>query len=301
MGKWKKTGTLCISSAAKALACKSCNDDWAARSCYNLAKRKLSSYRVIGVTEADEYWEWEAGRCGNLSTCWGNKERIWDVRRSKDRFSFSHLRVHPHSEEVVDRIYTKLERGTGKDNLSYYGVVMKTSQSRDFWPNCLDIIPKPMRHVHIKMSSKSALPERYISTSRNERPPYYQTPEYCNPFRIEFRYYDEPEAMLPRPEREDFLRHVNMKDYSIATLNHYCKEIARTYIEVYPGGAGMRVLQYKWIPQWKEQGKREPVDWLPYWWLEDNYSGYIEGKQHGWQGPIISYWSRVDSINRYFS
>ena len=86
----------------------------------------------------------------------------------------------------------------------------------------------------------------------------------------------------------------------MSALERYLPEIARTRIEMYPGGSGLKVSQYKKIQQWQVEGARVETDWLPQEWRE-SYGGYIPDKQHGWAGPVVSYWARLDASYRYFS
>ena len=66
----------------------------------------------------------------------------------------------------------------------------------------------------------------------------------------------------------------------------------------------MRVIQHKYIDIGEDVPlvDREPCQFLPeYWGSGSKLYGYIPNKQSGWAGPIISYWARLDTTNRYFS
>jgi hypothetical protein len=68
---------------------------------------------------------------------------------------------------------------------------------------------------------------------------------------------------------------------------------------MYPGGSGSRIEQFLKIPDFTQVKKRIQSPILPYW-FEDKYSGFITDVQGGWTGPIVSYYSRVDSTRRSF-
>ena len=41
--------------------------------------------------------------------------------------------------------------------------------------------------------------------------------------------------------------------------------------------------------------------WMPVWYPDGAYSGYVPGLQNGWRGPLTSYWARLHSRNDWFS
>ena len=292
-GQWKKSGVFIENNpSVENLTCQFCKNDWAARMKNKPISSKLRSYRVLGVTKPDDFWEWEHGRCGNIETCWGPRDRIWDVRKSnvKSKWSFAHHKVSKSSFETVDRMYVTLERGAGPSHLHYAGIAWKGSQSFDFWPYCLPIVPAPSRFVHIEIASKTLVPHELMSQPVNEWPTYYMKPEFLNPNRITFRYFDDKPIELTK-----------RNPTTLNDLKNYFPEIARTYVEMYPGGSGLKVSQYNKVSQFKVEEKRVMVDWLPSWWDESAYSGFVPGKQAGWRGPVVSYWSRLDANRRYFS
>ena len=294
-GKWKKVGVFVHSNpSAMELTCQWCRQDWRARLNTWPISGKLFSYRVVGVTEPGDFWEWEMGRCGNGNACWGRKERIWDVRRERNsqRFRFAHHTLTNNVERNIDQMYATFERSTGKDTLVYTSITRKWDQCKDFWPDCLPEVTKPKRHIHISMASKECVPEDYEQQPKNEWPEFYQTAKYLNPNRIQMRYFDEQ----PGEAADRF----NSEPVSLSALERYLPEIARTRIEMYPGGSGLKVSQYKKIQQWQVEGARVETDWLPQEWRE-SYGGYIPDKQHGWAGPVVSYWARLDASYRYFS
>ena len=301
VGKWKKIGvSVRDNPSVHELVCKFCLEDWKARVRNWHYPSKLRSYRVEGVTGPDDLWEWgELGICSNPVACWGPKERIWDVRRSTSskseniqRYSFAHHTITNNIEKTTDRLYATFVRGTGKTNLEYTAITNKASQSADFWPDCLPVSVTPRRQIYLSMSSKHSVPEDVGKLSPAYWPETYRNSKYMNPHRMEVRYFDEqPGEMLQRFKRNPL---------TLESLENYLPEIARTSIEMYPGGSGLKVLQYKWIPKWKHEENRDETDWLPHEWKE-SYNSYIPEKQHGWAGPVISYWARLDETNRYFS
>lgn len=293
VGKWKKVGAFVHSNpSAMDLTCQLCRQDWKARLQTWPISGKLFSYRVEGVTDPDDFWEWEMGRCGNTTACWGPKERIWDVRRRGQRYAFKTHTLTNSIEKTTDSMYATFVRSSGKDNLVYTSITRKWEQCADFWPDCLPVAHRPKRNVYISMASKECVPEEYLELPKNEWPAYYKTAKYQVPNRMEMRYFDEQPG-------EDTDRFNAIEPVSLSSLESYLPEIARTTIEMYPGGSGLKVSQYKMIPQWQNEGERVETDWLPKEW-RDNFGGYIPEIQHGWAGPVVSYWARLDATNRWF-
>ena len=96
VGKWKKVGVQISARCEKMLTCEACAKDYENRMEHRTRSLKdIRSYRVVGVTEPDDLYRWEFGRCTNTQACWGPNIRIWDVRRSKNsgRHYFAHHMV----------------------------------------------------------------------------------------------------------------------------------------------------------------------------------------------------------------
>ena len=68
---------------------------------------------------------------------------------------------------------------------------------------------------------------------------------------------------------------------------------------MYPGGSSIRIEQYLKIEEFMTVKERLESPDLPYWFQEKR-SGFIPGIQGGWGGPIVSYYSRVDSKSRSY-
>lgn len=68
---------------------------------------------------------------------------------------------------------------------------------------------------------------------------------------------------------------------------------------MYPGGSGIRIEQYLKIEEFMMVKERLESPDLPYW-FHNKRSGFIPCVQGGWSGPIVSYYSRVDSISRSY-
>ena len=92
-----------------------------------------------------------------------------------------------------------------------------------------------------------------------------------------------------------------------------------TFIDMYEGGGGLRVSQYKWIetfkndaplPFWTDKRSSLSVDIALYEnrfrprWINQNHIGeeecYIPNFQSGFAGPITSYWARLNSFNSWW-
>ena len=43
------------------------------------------------------------------------------------------------------------------------------------------------------------------------------------------------------------------------------------------------------------------VPWIPGWFPDGPYAGFIPEFQNGWRGPLTSYWARVHCRNEWFA
>ena len=68
-------------------------------------------------------------------------------------------------------------------------------------------------------------------------------------------------------------------------------------------GSGFRATQYRFVANTnlceRSRSTSRP-DWIKDWHLNED-EAYIEGVQDGFVGPIVSYWARIHSVNKFFS
>ena len=138
-----------------------------------VGRGKLRSYRVIGVTKPDAFWDWQAGFCTNPTRCWGPKIRRWTVLKSspEDWIFRTHIACpsQPHNSTLVDEIKIKLKQGRGSDRLVYSGITSADhvrcffpmlEEPKMFWPKSIPYknMSKPYRKVIMHMASGLPLP-----------------------------------------------------------------------------------------------------------------------------------------------
>ena len=114
-----------------------------------------------------------------------------------------------------------------------------------------------------------------------ERPPYFQAPVYTCPISMEIVVF------LTSKFYEDQM--------NWELLNRRCQPVEHVYVSLYPGGAGMRVMQFKYVEERNCQKYFKKCGWIPQWFPDGQYSGHIPGAQSGWQGEIskLSFFSYV--------
>ena len=276
VGRWKKVGVQISARCEKMLTCEACAKDYENRMEHRTRSLKdIRSYRVVGVTEPDDLYRWEFGRCTNTQACWGPNIRIWDVRRSKNsgRHYFAHHMVINNIEQTQDKMYANFVRSARNQNLSYTAIACKASQTKEFWPDLLPIVERPRRQIHISMESRGVVPENVLPDISNNRNEMWRYPN-----KVTFRYFDE----VPGENLQAF----KDEPKTIHSMEKFLPEIARTVVQMYPGGSGLKVSQYRALPSESTEDTR-------FW--------FVDGNEPGWSGPVISFWARLDATNRYFA
>ena len=169
IGEWEKAGHQASTGMdSYLLECNYCsNPDMP------VGRSKLRSYRVIGVTKPEAFWDWQTGFCTNPNRCWGPKVRKWTVLKSssEDWIFRSHVSdpSQPHSNNLVDEIKIKLKQGNGDDRLVYSGIASADhircffpmlDEPKMYWPDSIPYkkMSKPYRKVTLRMASGLPLP-----------------------------------------------------------------------------------------------------------------------------------------------
>ena len=77
--------------------------------------------------------------------------------------------------------------------------------------------------------------------------------------------------------------------------NFFKIELNKSYL-----GAGFRASQYRFVESSQEaSGASVKATWVKRWHMDEE-DAYIDGYQSGYVGPIISFWGRVHSVNKFF-
>ena len=308
IGIWEKCGTfvdLSNPSAKELLSCDSCINDRRTRNQMFPPSEALRSYQVRKVTKQNDFWLWEAGQCENKN-CWGQKTRQWQVQRQKNQYLFTHKTSNRNvNTEVIDKLYINMLQGSDIKRCGYFGVGRPVGRCAQFRPMFNNEDFNKKRHVSCEMSSRKVLPENLTGIERSDCPPYYQeNPDFVFPNKIIFKIYEEPErektTTLTKAEKDKLC--LSVPDTQEKLEKAGWPEVARTYVFMYPGGAGCRVEQFRNM-EGKEREERERLaaDDLPNWWPEGKISGYIKDVQGGWAGPITSFYRRIDTANKFYS
>ena len=240
---------------------------------------------------------WEFGICANLekNECWGNKwQRLFDIRRhnkQKHKIQFSNIKVikGTHNEEILNRMQvqlTELRYGGG-----YRGVSMMSKPAL-FWPGLFHDSKGRSSSCYyswIELLPQESLPPHKLYLRNlpfSNWPDVYKSPEFIFTHRLNFLTFKEVPG-LPIPQT-----------YYDLKMNHIPH--SQTFCEFYPGGAGMKVSQYKYRFNQTFQEESVPIvkDWKSYHIAEDDL--FIDCVQDGYSGPVISYWARLDDIKRSY-
>ena len=249
-------------------------------------------YQVENFTQRGIYYDWDKISCKDPS-CWGPKERCLKVSkkiRPNDglQYMFSQFKIYDNrSEECVDRVYFNLQL-KDSDNWFYEGIGSQSRIGQFFFPNLVD--------------------------SCNQEP--------GNFFFVSTRQYEKSSKNFKFPlvwKVEHFKKNKQVEKFpaSVHDLDKDHYQVARTFVEIYPGGAGLRVSQYKYVEN-SEFRHRDSADILcyesggldikhntppPFSINEDHLSSgevFIENIRDGFCGPVTSYYLRYNANNSFF-
>lgn len=292
-GLWKKVGhSVNNSQSSLSYLCDNCKIDFERRTHLVNPNNNTTtrSYQVRGYTKTDDLWRWEFHVCRDKS-CWGRDIRLLDIQRANGRFMFyffnqvkGSTNQQVYFKKDVERLYFRTKREALASRLEECGSICRSNRVNLFL-NKESFAPK--KYIHFKMNSRESVPEEYFHRNLTERPPIYQTPVYIYPLKFEIDMFLS-DSYLERTELHDIQRS--------------CNHIEKIMMNMYPGGAGMEVLQFKKAPHDPTLSyKMQKTPWIPDHVFGSKYDGYIAGIQNGYIGPIVSYWGRVHSNLRYFS
>ena len=262
---------------------------------------KLTSYQVIGVTNPREHFEWEFGRCSDQGRCWGTAQRLLDIRRSGDEYMIANVKIADGiHEEIVDKFFVRMNRRYRefpKNSYYYEGIAFKSKLPKFGWPKLVDDVEVGKGFfIHVSMIQKPIPPEDILGKPRADWPTGYSTSSYIN-------------AMIVRIEH--FWCKSSVEDFPSCRQDlEELYPLSLTIMEIYPGGGGMRMLQFKYVTHSTDLVLRpviSPANILALYTEIDSIKDisdfikpekmFIFGLQDGYSGPIISFYSRIHHNN----
>ena len=300
------------------ILCESCIGDYNKRKqnyeAMTDVRVRMRSYQVLGLTKPFNQFEWEKTTCNNQETCWGPAERIFEVRqKSNNKMHLIHYKIRRNqlNEEVVNRIYLNMTKRDSEEEHIFTSIGSCSDLKSFFWP---DLFKHSDTH-HQKRTYYfyvSIIPRRPVPHLKDVPivwwPNKFKTPDRIYPMTMNFYFY-EANLELPFP-----------KTFEELEMNHSQSHL--TFLEMYEGGAGLKVSQYKW----RNNDSFEREDPLPFWtdrrsstdlsvalyenkfrprWINTHQvqeqNCYIKNYQNGFSGPVVSFWARLNSFNAWFS
>ncbi len=231
------------------------------------------------------------------------------------QYQFTHKKIvdlNLPGEEVVARYNAALLRKYRpiSERHLYEGISLTSRRLKMFYPNILKD-DNSSYYIYIRTQPNTKLPSHkaYLyDVSTSLWPDRYKTAEYLYPNTMTFEYFLESRGKK-KPE--------TICDLDI---EHQC--VGRSFLELYPGGGGMKVTQYCHLsnsnfdnfPSPELKAYHEPrknrfliddePDVTEAIWMNKSHVGNLEafvpGLRDGLAGPIISYFARVDNNRRWF-
>ena len=271
---------------------------------------KIRSYQVVGLTKPFNMYEWEKTRCTNTKNCWGLSQRVFEVRQKENKMCLIHSKIRRNqiNEEVVNRLYFSLKKKESKTEHIFSSIGSTSNIRSFFWPDLFkqsDSKLKPTYYFHASIVPRLSPPPCFNDIPISWWPDTIKTPERISPMTMNFSFF-EANLGLAFPNT-----------YADLVKNHPPSHL--TFIDMYGGGGGLRVSQYKWIetfkndaplPFWTDKRSSLSVDIALYEnrfrprWINQNHIGeeecYIPNFQSGFAGPITSYWARLNSFNSWW-
>lgn len=325
LGRWSKysSSAFNVPSYMENFNCSSCVDDteqrirnWMQVEIPHKTPFKSSgrTYRVLGITKKSDYYEWPYGRCTNPE-CWGpDAEYTFDVWRrqlpkdpSLTKYKFSTRKYFNGQEMFADHIFINMRRSEDEWT-KYFGIGMKSNIRQFFWPGFMSgVHPSKLLYIYCELNSSLPVPV-WMKKKPIQSWGYNYERSYIYPTRADIFMY-EADPGWSWASKDD--------------LDDFHKPLNRTYLDIYPGASGLRVSQFIYqsntedTPEWKltqeekakilyAEGERRHIFWRshPFKQLHahlERSEVYEPGYQDGYYGPMISYYTRYDTNNSWFS
>ena len=290
VGRWTKYGhQIVINNSTDPLMCDYCFEDYFRRKSNRDGVINESSYQVTGFTHPKDRWDWEFGVCKNRVNCWGQYERIFDIKRKGYFYQMTSSKckdgIH---EEIQHRMYFTLKQ-RHQSPILLNSMSSKYGHSPFFWPGLFTSEPKDAWYIYsINTGPNKALPLPWMKNRPiSNWPKEFQTPDFIYPNQMWF-YIHRYDRNKPWPE-------------TLGEMERDHIPVGLTYLQLYAGGSGFVCRQYKFTKNQEfddsvrvgEEDYHNDIYVLP-------YESYIPFVQDGYAGPVISYYQRIHSKNPYF-
>lgn len=250
----------------------------------------------------------------NSASCWGGAEYLFEVRRANN---FQYQFTHKKSGEVVARFNATLQRKYSliSERHIYEGISLTSKRMQMFYPHLLED-RQSSHYIYINLQPNKQLPQHMshlYDVNTKSWPANYQVGSYLYPNHLTFEYFLETPKMK--------------KPTSISSLDtdHQC--VGLSYLEMYPGGGGLRCTQYKYMTnnvitkfpseelrEYHHTRSRSRRSFLvaedePRFdqalWINNSHvleeEAFVPNYRDGLCGPIVSYWARVNNNNTWFA
>ena len=237
--------------------------------------------------------------------------RLFQVRRRQDRFQLSNIKIlNSPYEECTDRFVVSLKKIGSRDQYQHRGISITSRHPRFLFPELIERCPGSSYFIYVESRIRDSLPEELVylkDIRQSEWPQEYRAPNFLFPLSMKIEHYREAlsaDKKIPETRFQLLTRHI---------------PVARTIIDLYPGGgcstktlfhniyftvssgAGFRSSQYIYLENSRFESDTVNIrpDWIDEFHVSSQES-YIPHVQDGFCGPIVSYWSRVNSYNKWF-
>ena len=289
VGRWTKYGhKVVVNNSTDSLMCDDCFEDYFRRKKNRDGVIKESSYQVTGFTHPNDLWEWEFGVCRNQTRCWGQYDRIFDVKRKGYQYQLTCSKVKDGiNEEIQNRMYFTLVQNH-RSPMLLTSMSSKYGHSPFFWPGLFEGEPQDAWYIiSINTGSNKPLPLPWMKNSPIAYwPSEFQTPDYIYPNQMWF-YTHRFDKKKPWPE-------------TVGEMEQNHIPVGLTYLQMYPGGSGFICRQYKWVrnQEFDDSVKVEDGDFhndiyvLP-------YESFIPFVQDGYAGKACHYYVTFSIKNNF--
>ena len=314
IGRWSKYGIAAYDNpSSRQINCDFCvasterrREKWRTLHDRSTAETPVHSYRVEGVTNAEDFYQWENGVCHNPAYCWGpDCEYVFDCWRQPlpkqpglTMYKFTSRKYFDAREIFSAHLWIKVSRDS-RYHTKYSGIGFQSQIVQWFWPDFLKKYSQSGAKylVHVEMDSNLPPPPDFIQKCFNSR-------VYNFPTQMTFKHFIEDSTQTNPKTLDD--------------LDDFHSLVGLTFIDVYPGASGCRIRQYCYLendehtPEWKMSNAelarrlwRDPSQQMGADWADADYVGnqamFIPRIIDGFCGPFDVFYVKHNSINQWFS
>ena len=179
--------------------------------------------------------------CQNKASCWGEAEYLFEVKRIGDvHHQFTHKKINNLNlpgEEIVARYNASLVRKTRpiSERHLYEGITSTSRRLQLFYPHILKADNSSFYiYIHTQPNTKLPPHKAYLYDVRTSSwPDDFQIADYLYPNTMTFEYFKETRGkQMPK---------------TICDLDRDHQCVGKSFIELYPGGGGMKCTQYTYL------------------------------------------------------